>query len=166
MKQPQQSTSKELTPIWAALSDPTRREILDLLRERPRTTGELTQRFPSSRYAVMKHLTALEDRLVSLGSAVDIAGRRIEDIGPETVERIIETYPRLGFKKAVIDLLFSYVKKNPQGFHLHGWPTWRVRTLNLYVQLSGRSCGMVLSQSKSKPILCISCSPRIYGFSQ
>jgi DNA-binding transcriptional ArsR family regulator len=26
----------ELTPVWGALSDPTRRAILDLLRERPR----------------------------------------------------------------------------------------------------------------------------------
>lgn len=48
-----------LAPVWKALSDPTRREILDLLRERPRTTGELADAFPSSRFAVMKHLEVL-----------------------------------------------------------------------------------------------------------
>lgn len=47
--------------VWAALADPTRRHILDMLRERPRTTGQLSAEFPQSRYAVMKHLTVLEE---------------------------------------------------------------------------------------------------------
>jgi DNA-binding transcriptional ArsR family regulator len=51
---------QELVPLWAALADPTRRRMLDLLRERPRTTGELAEEFPSSRFAVMKHLNVLE----------------------------------------------------------------------------------------------------------
>jgi DNA-binding transcriptional ArsR family regulator len=50
----------ELTPVWSALSDPTRRAILDFLRERPRTTGELADLFPTSRFAIMKHLNILE----------------------------------------------------------------------------------------------------------
>ena len=45
--------------IWRALGDATRRRILDLLRERPRTTGELSEEFPVTRFAVMKHLTVL-----------------------------------------------------------------------------------------------------------
>jgi DNA-binding transcriptional ArsR family regulator/uncharacterized protein YndB with AHSA1/START domain len=49
----------DLAPIWRALADPTRRDILDLLRERPRTTGELADAFPSTRFAVMKHLEVL-----------------------------------------------------------------------------------------------------------
>jgi DNA-binding transcriptional ArsR family regulator/uncharacterized protein YndB with AHSA1/START domain len=51
---------EEFTHIWKALADPSRRMILDLLRERPRTTGELSTAFPFSRFAVMKHLTVLE----------------------------------------------------------------------------------------------------------
>jgi DNA-binding transcriptional ArsR family regulator len=52
--------------IWRALADPTRRTVLDLLREKPRTTGELCARFGNlSRFAVMKHLRLLEQtRLV------------------------------------------------------------------------------------------------------
>ena len=47
--------------VWKALADPTRRRLLDLLRRRPRTTGQLAQRFPRlSRFAVMKHLGVLE----------------------------------------------------------------------------------------------------------
>jgi DNA-binding transcriptional ArsR family regulator len=49
----------ELAPLFYALSDPTRRRILDLLRRREHTTGQLAEAFPSSRFAVMKHLAAL-----------------------------------------------------------------------------------------------------------
>lgn len=47
--------------IWRALGDPTRRRILDLLRERPCTTGALTTEFSVTRFAVMKHLNVLVD---------------------------------------------------------------------------------------------------------
>ncbi len=47
--------------IWKALSDPTRRSILDLLKNAPRTTGEISQQFKNlSRFAIMKHLGILE----------------------------------------------------------------------------------------------------------
>ena len=47
--------------IWKALADPCRRRILDLVRERPRTTGELARPFEVSRFMVMKHLKQLVD---------------------------------------------------------------------------------------------------------
>ncbi len=49
-----------LISLWNALADPTRRAILDLLREAPRTTGALADQFPTTRFAVMKHLNVLE----------------------------------------------------------------------------------------------------------
>ena len=49
-----------LDQVWKALADPTRRAILDLLRAGPRTTGDLSGAFPTSRFAVMKHLGVLE----------------------------------------------------------------------------------------------------------
>jgi DNA-binding transcriptional ArsR family regulator/uncharacterized protein YndB with AHSA1/START domain len=49
-----------LDAVWRALADPTRRRLLDLLRDGPRTTGDLCAAFPVSRFAVMKHLDALE----------------------------------------------------------------------------------------------------------
>jgi DNA-binding transcriptional ArsR family regulator/uncharacterized protein YndB with AHSA1/START domain len=45
--------------VWLALSDPTRRRILDLLRERPRITGDIASHFEVSRIAVMRHLQVL-----------------------------------------------------------------------------------------------------------
>src|SRR4051794_37142400 len=48
--------------IWRALADPTRRALLDLLRDGPRTTGQLAEAFPDvTRFAVMKHLGVLTD---------------------------------------------------------------------------------------------------------
>ena len=47
--------------LWRALADPTRRLILDLLRERPRVTGEIAAQFPISRIAVMRHLEVLSE---------------------------------------------------------------------------------------------------------
>lgn len=47
--------------LWNALSHPTRRQILQLLREKPLTTGTICEQFKVSRYAIMKHLTVLEE---------------------------------------------------------------------------------------------------------
>jgi DNA-binding transcriptional ArsR family regulator len=52
--------ARDLDPIWKALADPSRRRILDLLRDGPRTTWDLCASFESSRFAVMKHLRVLE----------------------------------------------------------------------------------------------------------
>jgi DNA-binding transcriptional ArsR family regulator len=47
--------------VFKALSDGKRREILDLLREKPRTTGELCEHFKGlDRCTVMQHLGVLE----------------------------------------------------------------------------------------------------------
>lgn len=57
----------ELDAVWRALSDPTRRRILDLIREKPRTVGDLSEAFAGemTRFAVMKHLGVLKQaRLV------------------------------------------------------------------------------------------------------
>ncbi len=56
------SISGEDDRIFKALASSTRREILDALRDHPRTTGELCTRFPAlDRCTVMQHLKVLED---------------------------------------------------------------------------------------------------------
>lgn len=44
-----------------ALSDPIRREILDLLKAGRRSAGEIAEQFPVSGAAVSKHLSVLKD---------------------------------------------------------------------------------------------------------
>ena len=46
--------------IWTALADSKRRQIINLLEEKPRTTNEISEFFDVSRFAVMKHLNVLE----------------------------------------------------------------------------------------------------------
>lgn len=45
----------------AALADPTRREILERLREGPRAVGEIAGGLPVTRPAVSQHLRVLRD---------------------------------------------------------------------------------------------------------
>jgi DNA-binding transcriptional ArsR family regulator len=52
----------ELDAVWKALSDSTRRSILDLLRQGPRTTTQIVDAFPHlSRFGVMKHIEVLRE---------------------------------------------------------------------------------------------------------
>ncbi len=52
----------ELDGVWKALSDSTRRSILDLLRQGPRTTTQIVEAFPHlSRFGVMKHMEVLRE---------------------------------------------------------------------------------------------------------
>ena len=46
---------------FRALADPTRREILRLLRDGPKTSGEIAERFPTSWPTVSRHLAVLRD---------------------------------------------------------------------------------------------------------
>ena len=45
---------------FRALADPTRREILRLLRERPHTSGEIAAHFPTAWATISKHLSVLK----------------------------------------------------------------------------------------------------------
>ena len=55
-------TNNDLDNVWKALSDPTRRSILDSLRKGPLTTTEIVTLHPDlTRFGVMKHLDVLRD---------------------------------------------------------------------------------------------------------
>ncbi|MEM9659787.1 MAG: metalloregulator ArsR/SmtB family transcription factor, partial [Planctomycetota bacterium] len=55
-------SSSDLDLVWKALADPTRRRVLDLLRDGPRKTTEIVEEIPElSRFGVMKHLDVLRE---------------------------------------------------------------------------------------------------------
>jgi DNA-binding transcriptional ArsR family regulator len=67
----------------AALADPTRRAIFELLADRPSAVGELAKELPVSRPAVSQHLKVLLD--AGLVSARSEGSRRIYGIDPDGV---------------------------------------------------------------------------------
>jgi len=50
-----------MSDIFKALADPTRRKVLELLRERPMTAGELAGHFPVSRPTMSAHFAVLRE---------------------------------------------------------------------------------------------------------
>jgi ArsR family transcriptional regulator, arsenate/arsenite/antimonite-responsive transcriptional repressor len=50
-----------MNDVFRALSDPTRREILELLRSGPRTSGEIAEKFSTSWATISRHLSVLKD---------------------------------------------------------------------------------------------------------
>src|SRR5262245_2440768 len=47
--------------VFKALADPTRRRVLQLLRERPMLAGELADRFPVSKPTMSAHFAVLQE---------------------------------------------------------------------------------------------------------
>jgi DNA-binding transcriptional ArsR family regulator len=47
--------------VFRALADPTRRQILSMLRDGPHTSGEIASRFESSWPTISRHLAILHD---------------------------------------------------------------------------------------------------------
>ena len=81
----------KLDPVWKALSDPTRRAILDLLRARPRTTTELVEGLPHlSRFGVMKHLEVLRD--ADLVHTRESGRQRVNSLNAVPIRQIYERW--------------------------------------------------------------------------
>jgi DNA-binding transcriptional ArsR family regulator len=69
-----------------ALAQPTRRRILDLLRDGERPVGDLVDRLGVSQPAVSKHLRVLRD--VGLVGVRSDAQRRLYRVRPEPLEEL------------------------------------------------------------------------------
>jgi len=81
----------ELDKVWKALSDPTRRSILDLLRRGSKTTTEIVEAFPDmTRFAVMKHVDVLRD--AGLVITRSEGRRRVNSLNAVPIRRIYERW--------------------------------------------------------------------------
>lgn len=47
--------------VFKALADPTRREIVRMLRDGPLSSGEIAERFPSAWATISRHLAVLRE---------------------------------------------------------------------------------------------------------
>lgn len=70
----------------AALADPTRRSIYELIRAAPSSVRELTDHLPISQPAVSQHLKVLS--AAGLVTAIPDGARRIYRIDPEGVAQL------------------------------------------------------------------------------
>lgn len=75
-----------MVTTFEALVDPTRRRILDLLRERPRSVGELVDLLEMSQPGVSKHLRVLRE--AGLVEVRQDAQRRWYEVRPEPLEAL------------------------------------------------------------------------------
>jgi DNA-binding transcriptional ArsR family regulator len=85
-----------MASTFEVLAEPTRRQILDLLRDSERSVGELVERLTISQPGVSKHLRVLRD--AGLVSVRTDAQRRWYGLRPEPLSEIdawLEPYRRL-----------------------------------------------------------------------
>jgi DNA-binding transcriptional ArsR family regulator len=97
---------------FAVLAEPTRREILDLLRDGERPVGDLVERLRLSQPAVSKHLRVLRD--AGLVEVRPDAQRRLYRIRPEPLAEIDEwlaPYRRLWSRS--LDRLERHLEERP-----------------------------------------------------
>lgn len=92
--------------MWRALANPTRREILDLLRDGPVSTGDLADAFPGlSRFAIMQHLGVLVE--ADLVIVRRDGRRRYNYLNPVPIQQIhdrwVSRYTR-PWTEALVDL--------------------------------------------------------------
>jgi DNA-binding transcriptional ArsR family regulator len=82
---------KRREAVFRAIADPTRREILGLLRHRKHTVGELAGNFRTSRPAISKHLRLL--RRVGLVVTKSEGTARISQLNAEPL-RVVDAWLR------------------------------------------------------------------------
>jgi DNA-binding transcriptional ArsR family regulator len=71
---------------WSALVDPNRRAALELLRERPRSVGELQEELGLTQPATSKHLRVLRE--AGLVSARQDRQRRVYAVEPQPLAEL------------------------------------------------------------------------------
>lgn len=89
--------------VFKALANPTRRRILDMLRDKPRTTGEVCDAFPNlDRTTVLQHIRVLEKAELAVGYRI---GRtRQLALAPLPIKRIHDRW--IGeYTRAAVGLL-------------------------------------------------------------
>jgi DNA-binding transcriptional ArsR family regulator len=104
----------DLDTVWKALADPTRREILDYLRDGPRTTTEIVSQFTHlSRFGVMKHLDVLRDAQLVITRSE--GRRRLNALNAIPIRQIYERWVS-GYQDLWVSQLVS-LKKTLEDVH-------------------------------------------------
>jgi DNA-binding transcriptional ArsR family regulator len=103
----------ELAPLLTALADPTRRHVVQLLRDGPRRAGELAAASGTSAPAMSRHLRVLlQAGIVSDERRADDARARVFWLRPESVAPLRDWLDEL---QAVADEQLASFKRHVEG---------------------------------------------------
>jgi len=83
---------------FKALADPTRRDILKLLRKGPRTSGDIAEHFASSWPTVSRHLGVLRDAglILSERRGQQVLYELNTTVFQEVIEQLLDWIPKGG----------------------------------------------------------------------
>lgn len=87
--------------VFRALMDPTRREILQLLRAGPMNSGEIAEHFPTAWATISRHLAILKDAtlIIAERNGTSIKYELNTTVVQEVAEHLM-TWTRTGDKDA------------------------------------------------------------------
>jgi DNA-binding transcriptional ArsR family regulator len=103
-------STDQLSLVFAALADPTRRAILEQLASGTRTVGEIAERFPMTGPAITKHLRVLEKAgLIRQDRKAQTRPRTLQAEPLKDAQAWIEEYRR--FWEASFDRLDAYLQE-------------------------------------------------------
>lgn len=96
--------------VFQAIADPTRRQIIQILSEKPHTLNSLAANFEISRSAVSQHIKLLED--CGVVTIVEVGRQRYCHIQPQSLIPAymwLEQYKQQWVER--IDIFEAYVKE-------------------------------------------------------
>lgn len=87
---------------FKALADPTRRDILRLLRDGPRTSGEIAEHFPTAWATISRHLGVLREAglILSERHAQQVVYELNTTVFEDVIDHLMEWVHPSGRKRA------------------------------------------------------------------
>jgi DNA-binding transcriptional ArsR family regulator len=125
------SPAADLGRTFAALADPTRRRVVELLRKKPRRAGELAAAFGMSAPAMSRHLRVLRrTSLVEEDSLEDDARVRVYRLRPEQFAALRGWLDEVeAFWGEQLDAFKAHAERTRRSTRsATGWPARRSRT--------------------------------------
>lgn len=135
--------------VWKALADPTRRAILDRLKEDPRTTGALCEAFPAlDRCTVMKHLEVLVQAHLVVSER---RGRqRFNHLNPAPLQEIVERWVK-GHTSRVASAALRFRERVERGAGILPASSEGILPSDSATRVVGGSSEGILPASDAKP---------------